>query len=86
MFVTRRSQNSGMENGSFGLWGTADPDRVAVSVNCDEPAPVIGYVCMTTGRDWIIEGDTTKQSFATPGEAAQVGLARCFDAQWIDFD
>jgi len=67
-----------MDEADFGLWGTSDPDRAAVSANCDKPSHIVGYVCMTARGDWIIEGDPTNQVFATPREAAQVGLDHWF--------
>jgi hypothetical protein len=62
----------------FGLWGTSDPDRVAVSVNRDDPSRVVGHVCLMTRGGWIIEGDVRNQVFPTAREAAQAGLDHFF--------
>jgi hypothetical protein len=68
-----------MDNANFSLWGTSDPERVAVSASLDEPSNIIGYVCLTARGYWIIDGDTTNKVFTTAREAAQGGIRDCFN-------
>ena len=58
----------------LGLWGTRDPDRVSVSLELDDPLPIIGYV-RYDGSTWGVEGDPQRYQFKTPREAAEYGFA-----------
>lgn len=63
-----------MRKEDLGLWGTADQNRVGVSLSKETPDRIVGYVCLTGGGDWSIEGDEENRRFATPYEAARAGI------------
>jgi hypothetical protein len=56
---------------NLGLWGTSNPNRVAVTTCADDSEPVVGYVREERQDRWMAEGDPAENLFSTPREAAE---------------
>jgi hypothetical protein len=59
----------------FGLRGTTNLTRVAVSLESEAPLTIIGYIREVGGLKWVVEGDHSNRGFDTPREAAEHGYA-----------
>lgn len=58
---------------TLGLWGTPDPERVAVTAKMEDPEAIIGFVREIHELRWAVEGDPNEYVFSTPREAAEYG-------------
>ena len=73
-----------MDEVNLGLWGTSDPNRVAVSSNREDPSRIVGYICITVNGGWVIEGDSTDRIFLTPRAVARAGINEWLNLNDID--
>jgi hypothetical protein len=64
-----------MEGADLGLWGTPDLKRVAISLQRDNPEPVLGYIREIGECEWVADGDPENRTFCTPRKAAEHGYA-----------
>ena len=64
----------------LGLWGTNNPDRIAVSLSPDQPDQIIGHV-REDRFAWVAEGDPANIHFATPREAAEHGFRKLWNGR-----